>query len=130
MSYNYAGKDQTADQKPHDTKREGNSNSKAPKIPIHVEPKSFENIADNFVPSMIPQNRSDDTPVEIHCDEFRSQQPPALDIHIPMQNFCFKWRAGNISTCYGCGLAFPNMPSKDIEKLIIVYRDDRFVYGM
>ena len=119
-----AGKDQTAGQKPRGTKRKGNSN-----IQTHDEPKSVENIADNFVPSMIPQNRSDDTPVEIHCDEFRSQQPPALAIHIPMRSFCLKWRAGNISSCCGRGLAFPNMPSKDIEKFIIVYRDDRFVYG-
>ena len=93
-----AGEDQTAGQKPRGTTRKSNSNSKAPKILTHVEPKSVESIADNFVPSIVPQNRSDDTPVEIHCDECRSQQPPALAIHIPMRRFCLKWRAGNIST--------------------------------
>ena len=39
-----AGKDQTAGQKPRGTKRKGNSNSKAPKILTHVEPKSLRTL--------------------------------------------------------------------------------------
>ena len=44
----------------------------------------------------------------------------------PMRTFTLKWLRGNISACFGCGKEIISTNPKDI---IIVYRDEQFMYG-
>ena len=48
-------------------------------------------------------------------------------LNIPIRTFCLKVLRGNISTCYGCMQPIVRILSE--EEFVIVYRDDRFMYG-